>query len=77
MNYKGLAFKERAFFFGNPAPWHPPWKALPRDREERGVASKQSREVAMLRGASGSFRRWLHLSVAFNVPGWYYARPEQ
>ena len=36
------------------------WKALPRDSEERGVASKQSREVALLRGASGSCRRGLH-----------------
>src|SRR5574341_1700788 len=39
------------------------WKALPRDREERGVSSKQFREVAMLRGASGSCRRGLHCAL--------------
>ncbi len=37
------------------------WKALPRDREERSIASKQFREVAMLWEASGSCRRGLHL----------------
>ncbi len=41
-------------------------KALPRDREERGVASKQFREVALFRGASGSCRRGLH--YPFNFP---------
>ena len=38
------------------------WKALTRDQHQR-VASKQSREVALFGGASGSCRRGLHSQI--------------